>query len=219
MKLFNQKIENIDISDIESITLIIKGWWKIEIESDNFYKIVSFIIENTKKRKFIENELKYIYNYIIQNYETQLDKDDFDDIKEKLFTFVQNWWSVFIKYKLTLKKFILWIWITFWLAIIYIWIISFINISLLNIFWLDNIALPLEYTEEMYNEYIKKYYFKGSVEDILWALFIISFFLFPFHINKLNQKYKIPTKFAWNLLLILVIIGIFSFCWWMTIHY
>ncbi|MDD5770032.1 MAG: hypothetical protein PHE25_03625 [Candidatus Gracilibacteria bacterium] len=90
MNIINQKIEDIDVSDIETIKLIPNNSPSVQIKSENFYKIVKFIISNTKKEEFAENELANIYEYIINNYETALSSETYEKVKDILSNFVKK---------------------------------------------------------------------------------------------------------------------------------
>jgi hypothetical protein len=51
-KIVNEKIENIDVSDIENIILDINNYKKVKLKTDNFYKIVKLIISKYNKTEF-----------------------------------------------------------------------------------------------------------------------------------------------------------------------
>jgi hypothetical protein len=82
LPIINQKISEIDISDIIDITLITNNYQNIKIKSPNFYKIVKLIVDNTKKTEFAENELSTVYEHIINNYQSQIDDETYTKIKE-----------------------------------------------------------------------------------------------------------------------------------------
>lgn len=97
-KIVNEKIENIDVSDIENIILDINNYKKVKLKTDNFYKIVKLIISKYNKTEFKAWELKEAYDYIINNYESSLDAKTFEKIKVVLQLFVNHWWKVIISY-------------------------------------------------------------------------------------------------------------------------
>lgn len=66
----NQKISDIDISKIDSITLAANSWEKIKINTPNFNKIIVLLIKKAWKTEFAPNELKNTYNLVIENYQT-----------------------------------------------------------------------------------------------------------------------------------------------------
>ncbi len=104
MEIINQKIENIDISDIESIKLIDRTWKLTQIKTENFYKVVKMILDNMKKTSFEPNELQSIYDYIITNYETSIWEETYRKVKELLWIFVKNWGKIEILYKKDLQN-------------------------------------------------------------------------------------------------------------------
>ena len=90
----NQKIENIDIWNIKSVEFIF-AWRNIKIRAINLIKIVKLIIDNFDwKTSFKPLELQKVYDYIKDNYKSDLSKDNYDKIIEILDWFVMNGWDV-----------------------------------------------------------------------------------------------------------------------------
>ncbi len=96
--LINTKIRDTDISNISEVFLVPNNHNIIHLKTKNFYKIVKAIIDETHKYYFEPNELRRIYEYVLQNYETSLSKDEYASMKNILDVFVENGWKVEITY-------------------------------------------------------------------------------------------------------------------------
>lgn len=96
--IINTKIRDMDISNISKVFLIPNFHNIIHLNTKNFYKIVKSIVDETHKNEFSPNELRKIYEYVLQNYETSLSADDFTQIKNALDIFVEFGWRVEISY-------------------------------------------------------------------------------------------------------------------------
>lgn len=95
--LVNKHIGAIDVDDINSIKFY-PNWDKTFIsKAKNLKKIVRMILEEKPCGTFAPNELLDTYNYIIDNYKTELSKRDFDLINWAIQNFVKKWWKVEIK--------------------------------------------------------------------------------------------------------------------------
>ncbi|MDD5770348.1 MAG: DUF2339 domain-containing protein, partial [Candidatus Gracilibacteria bacterium] len=73
----NEKIENIDVSNIENLKFILLNGKKFSIKSKNLFKVVILIINNLGKSSFEAEELENIYNTIVNNYKTNLNESDY----------------------------------------------------------------------------------------------------------------------------------------------
>ncbi len=96
--IINAKIRDIDISNISEVFLVPNNHNIIHLKTKNFYKIVKAIIDETHKYYFEPNELRRLYEYVLQNYETSLSKDEYASMKDILDVFVENGWKVEITY-------------------------------------------------------------------------------------------------------------------------
>lgn len=207
MELINQKIENIDISDIESIKLVANDYKTIQIKSENFYRVVKMILENTNKTSFEPNELESIYQYILANYETSLWEETYKKIQEILSIFVKNWGKVEVIYKqttqtpenktTTIKKILIswFLFISIWLGILWAgcwW----------YLFWNDKII-----------------YWIVAIIWIWITIYLCILFWKQFSIKKFKNNFKI-LWFLWKTLylifiLLCIIIWLWlAFCWW-----
>jgi hypothetical protein len=71
------------------------AWRNIKIRAVNLIKIVKLIIDNFDwKTSFKPLELKKVYEYVKDNYKSDLSKDNYDKIIEILDWFVMNGWDV-----------------------------------------------------------------------------------------------------------------------------
>lgn len=97
--LINQKIKDIDVSNIESITFSPQNANVFQIKSKDLFKIVLLVLHNTKKQTFDAWELWEIYQYVLKNYQTNLSKTDFNKLTSVIKKFVDLWGNVEIKKK------------------------------------------------------------------------------------------------------------------------
>ena len=95
--LVNKHIEDIDISDIESVKFYPNEWKNFNSKAKNLKKIVRMILEEKPCGTFAPNELLDTYNYIVNNYKSELSKRDFDIINWAIQDFVKQGWKVEIK--------------------------------------------------------------------------------------------------------------------------
>ena len=95
--LVNKHIEEIDISDIDSVKFYPNKWKNFSSKAKNLKKIVRMILEEKPCGTFAPNELLDTYNYIVNNYKSELSKRDFDMINWAIQDFVQQGWKVEIK--------------------------------------------------------------------------------------------------------------------------
>jgi len=91
--LINNEIKDIDVSNIKSVQLIFSDK-KINIRAINLIKISKKIINNSWKNKFEKWELESTYNFIKENYKSELSKDNYNKILELVKTFVKEWWEI-----------------------------------------------------------------------------------------------------------------------------
>jgi hypothetical protein len=89
----NKKIKDIDVSDIKSVQFIFLNQ-TINVRAINLIKIVKIVINTTWKTIFEKWELKGIYDYIKENYKTDLSKDNYNKILNLIETFVKEWGEV-----------------------------------------------------------------------------------------------------------------------------
>ena len=55
---------------------------------------MSFVTEKYWKKRFKWEELNNMYNYILENYKSELDKKTYSMITKKLKNFVNNWGEI-----------------------------------------------------------------------------------------------------------------------------
>ena len=92
--LINQEIKNIDISKYKWVKFIFNNWKSISIRSKNLIKIAKLVTNNNKKTIFEKNELKITYDYVVNNYKTELSKANYKKILEIMEKFVEFWGEV-----------------------------------------------------------------------------------------------------------------------------
>lgn len=92
-------LSEVDVSDIKSVRLNIS--WdtkKIIIRADNLLRIAKIITTSVEKNTFSAGELQKQYNYITENYRTQIPKAQYEKIKTVVKEFVDKWGEIiFIK--------------------------------------------------------------------------------------------------------------------------
>lgn len=95
--IINSQIQDIDISNIDSIKFY-PNWEKVfSSKAKNVKKIVKLILKNNNTATFEPGELLEKYNYIIENYESELTKRDFNILKGVIKNFIDTWGKVEIK--------------------------------------------------------------------------------------------------------------------------
>ena len=97
--IINKEIKNIDVSDIKSVKFNFNNWKSIRIRAENLIKISKLVVDKFDwKTNFSPNELSETFEFIKQNYKTELSKDNYKKILEIMKKFVEFWWKVeFIK--------------------------------------------------------------------------------------------------------------------------
>ena len=95
--IVNQHIEDIDISYIEAVKFYPNQWKSFTSKAKNLKKIVKMILEEKPSGTFDPSELYDTYNYIVNNYKSELSKRDFDMINSAIQDFVKKWWKVEVK--------------------------------------------------------------------------------------------------------------------------
>lgn len=93
----NTRINDIDVSNIESVKFY-PNWDKaFSSKAKNLKKIVVLILNGKDSYDFSPNELIETYDFIIENYKSDLTKRDFDMINGAIHDFVTMWGKVEIK--------------------------------------------------------------------------------------------------------------------------
>lgn len=87
-KIINQKIENINVDEIQAILFSQNDGKTFTIKSKNLFKIAILIQNKKEKTQFEAWELQEIYDYILENYSSTLSKEDFKKLNWILKTFV-----------------------------------------------------------------------------------------------------------------------------------
>lgn len=97
----NELIKNIDIQNIESVSFItLETNKKTTIKSKNLIKIIKYI-HSKKWEQFLfqPKELTKIYETIISNYKSNIDKNDYEKITTIIKDFVEKWWEIIFNEK------------------------------------------------------------------------------------------------------------------------
>lgn len=90
----NQKIKEIKSEDIKSIQFIFSEK-KVSIRATNLIKITLYIINKYWwKTVYEKDELKQDFDYIKQNFKSDLPKNSYDKIVDIMNSFVKTWWEV-----------------------------------------------------------------------------------------------------------------------------
>lgn len=93
--LINEEIKNIDVSDLKSVQFIFNNNKKISIRAVNLMKIVKLLIRSFDwQTEFKKNELKDIYDYVKDNYKSNISKSNYDKITTILEEFVKQGWKI-----------------------------------------------------------------------------------------------------------------------------
>ncbi|MDD2871931.1 MAG: DUF2339 domain-containing protein [Candidatus Gracilibacteria bacterium] len=98
-KIINKKIEKIDVSDIRGIKFYINGGDTVEIRAENLIKIVKLITNDFTDTKFEKGELVDTYNYVLENFKSDLSKATYDKILLVLNQFIEQGGEVDAIYK------------------------------------------------------------------------------------------------------------------------
>lgn len=88
--LINKKISDIDTGDVTMVIFELNNGKNIKIKSKNLIKIAKLVENNLWKTEFQKNELKNIYTYILNNYQSELKPDDYKKIVEAMKEFVEE---------------------------------------------------------------------------------------------------------------------------------
>jgi hypothetical protein len=108
----NTKIQNINISWIQSIWIHINNSnpYPYLVSQKNTLRIVKMVVDNEWKTIFEPNELKGIYNFIIENYKSSLPIKEYEEISNLFKQFVEQGWEIKINYSSQKSS---WIWLFF----------------------------------------------------------------------------------------------------------
>lgn len=106
----NTKIQNINISWINSIWIHINNSNPYLVSQKNTLRIVKMVVDNEWKTYFEPNELKGIYNFIIENYKSSLPIKEYEKISNLFKEFVEQGWEIKINYSSQKSS---WIWLFF----------------------------------------------------------------------------------------------------------
>jgi hypothetical protein len=87
-------IYNTDTSMYSWVKFILTSWENVTIKSQWLLKIVVFFLDFYKKNTFLPEELLQVYNYLVDNYVSQLSKSDYNKLISILWDFVMKWWNV-----------------------------------------------------------------------------------------------------------------------------
>ncbi len=92
-------LNQIDITNIESVTFILTNQTEFTFINDNVIKIALYFTQKSGKTQFMPNELKKYFDYFYHYYDAGTMIDEFIDITNKLRVFVKIWWIIVIKRK------------------------------------------------------------------------------------------------------------------------
>ncbi|EKE27332.1 MAG: hypothetical protein ACD_3C00223G0009 [uncultured bacterium (gcode 4)] len=90
----NETIRDIDIGDVTSVTFELLNWKRYMIRSKNLIKISKLIEKNFWKSEFSPWELQKYYDFIINNYKSELSEAEYKKIIWAMKEFVDIWWAV-----------------------------------------------------------------------------------------------------------------------------
>lgn len=93
----NIDLDKIDLWDKKSITFIFNDWKKVKIRAKDLIKMWIIVTKRAWKNNFVKWELKTIFDYIKNNYKSELSKKDYDKIIEIIESFIEVWGSVEIE--------------------------------------------------------------------------------------------------------------------------
>ncbi len=92
--IINRQIKDIEIWNTKSVQLIFKNK-KINLRAVNLIKIVKLVINTyNDKTIFAAGELNDVYNYIKDNYKSDLSRDNYNKIITILERFIKEWWEI-----------------------------------------------------------------------------------------------------------------------------
>jgi len=92
--IINRQINEIKVWNTSSVQLIFKNE-KINLRAINLIKIVKLVINSYNwQTRFKAGELKDIYDYIIENYKSDLSRDNYKKIIMILEKFIEEWWEI-----------------------------------------------------------------------------------------------------------------------------
>lgn len=97
--VINEKIKDIDVSDIESVLFKKNDGKNFTIKSKNLFKIVVYIVHHLGKNQFKPWELEEIYSNVVNNYTSELSETDYKKVLWVIKDFVKVWGSVEINKK------------------------------------------------------------------------------------------------------------------------
>lgn len=92
--LVNKKIENLNVWDKKAVIFLFHDGKKIKIVSINLLKISMKIVEQFWKNIFEKWELRKTYNFIKDNYKSDLNNSDYEQIINIIERFVNEWWEI-----------------------------------------------------------------------------------------------------------------------------
>ena len=93
--IINDEIKNIDVSNIKTVKFSFSNWKNISIRAVNLIKISKLIVRELDwKTKFEKWDLSDIYEYVKNNYKSELSKDNYDKIIVIIEKFVLLGWEV-----------------------------------------------------------------------------------------------------------------------------
>ncbi len=91
---FNKRILKTDISGIEKVKIEINDDQVFKTSKENVMKIIYFVTDKFWKTEFEKWELEDVYDYIVQNYKSELDKETYERIRGVFKSFVKKWWKI-----------------------------------------------------------------------------------------------------------------------------
>ena len=96
--IINKNIKKIKVWDTKSVQFIFNNNEKISIRATNLIKIVKLVIKELDwKTIYKKDELSSIYEYVKDNYKSEISKDNYNKIIKILERFVKEWWEIKLK--------------------------------------------------------------------------------------------------------------------------
>jgi hypothetical protein len=89
-------LNQIDTSNVESVTFILANQTEYTFINDNLIKIALYFTQKSGKTQFMPNELKNYFDYFYHYYDAGTMIDEFIEITNKLRIFVKMWWVITI---------------------------------------------------------------------------------------------------------------------------
>lgn len=80
----------VDITNISGITFLPKVWKWFQVKTSNVKRLAVYVTTNLGKTTFDAEELRSIYNHVIENLQSNLSKTDFNIVQWKINEFVQS---------------------------------------------------------------------------------------------------------------------------------